>query len=140
VQPSVQEALQAKPAIETTEKGEDLQAARADDAGVAHDAGIRPTGLSPEQVRRVVLRHLGAVRACFDMEAQKAPDLKGTVTMTWEVTRDGAVTSAAVRATSLSNERVEQCIVRQIKSWRFPASDGPTTIASFPFRFDVGAK
>jgi hypothetical protein len=95
-------------------------------------------GLSPEQVRRVVIAHLGAVRACYESEAQRNPGLKGGVTVQWQIDPSGSVTGASVGASSLSNPRVEGCVVRQVKSWRFPSSDAPTTVGGFPFKFGVG--
>jgi TonB family protein len=95
-------------------------------------------GLSPEQIRRVVMSHLGAVRACYEMEAQRNTGLKGGVTVQWQIDPSGSVTSASVASSTLSNPRVEGCIVRQVQRWRFPASDSPTTVAGFPFKFGVG--
>lgn len=95
-------------------------------------------GLSPEQIRRVVMSHIGAVRACYESEAQRNPGLKGGVTVQWQIDPSGAVTSASVGGSTLSNPRVEGCIVRQVRRWRFPSSDASTTVAGFPFKFGVG--
>lgn len=105
---------------------------------VATGAASAKGGLSPEQIRRVVLSHIGAVRACYETEAQRNPGLKGGVTVQWHIEPAGNVTSASVGATSLSNARVEGCVVRQVQKWKFPASDAPTTVAGFPFKFGVG--
>jgi hypothetical protein len=96
------------------------------------------SGLSPEQVRRVVMAHTGALRACYEAEAQRNPQLRGGVTVAWQIDPGGTVTTASLAGTTLSNARVEGCIVRQVKTWHFPASDAPTTVASYPFRFGVG--
>ncbi len=95
-------------------------------------------GLSPEQIRRVVMSHLGAVRACYETEAQRNPGLKGGVTVQWQIDPSGRVTSASVASSTLKNPRVEGCVVRQVQRWKFPASDAPTTVAGFPFKFGVG--
>ncbi|HVJ90602.1 MAG TPA: AgmX/PglI C-terminal domain-containing protein, partial [Labilithrix sp.] len=92
----------------------------------------------PEQVRRVVMSHIGAVRACYESEAQRNPGLKGGVTVQWHIDPGGSVTSASVAGTTLSNARVEGCIVRQVQKWKFPSSDSATTVAGFPFKFGVG--
>jgi hypothetical protein len=94
--------------------------------------------LSPEQVRRVVMAHTGALRACYESEAQRNPQLRGGVTVAWQIDATGGVTSASLAGTTLSNARVEGCVVRQVKAWHFPASDAPTTVAGYPFRFGVG--
>jgi hypothetical protein len=95
-------------------------------------------GLSPEQVRRVVFARLGAVKACYEGEAQKNPNLKGGVTIAWQIDPSGSVTTASLAGTTLNNPRVEGCVLRQVKGWHFPSSDAPTTVAGFPFKFGVG--
>ncbi len=109
------------------------------EAKVGFGAGT-PTahgGLSPEQIRRVVMAHQGALRACYEMEAQRNPNLKGGVSVGWQIDPGGTVSTASVQSSSLGNPRVEGCVVRQVKSWHFPTSDGPSTVA-FPFKFGVG--
>jgi hypothetical protein len=95
-------------------------------------------GLTPEQVRRVVMVHTGALRACYESEAQRNPQLRGGVTVAWQIDASGTVTGASLAGTTISNQRVEGCVLRQVKTWHFPASDAPTNVASYPFRFGVG--
>ncbi len=95
-------------------------------------------GLSPDQIRRVVMSHIGAVRACYESEAQRNPGLKGGVTVQWQIDAGGSVTGASVASSTLSNPRVEGCIVRQVQKWKFPSTESPTTVAGFPFKFGVG--
>jgi len=94
-------------------------------------------GLTDEQIRRVVKAHEGALRACYEGEAQRNPNLKGGVTATWQIDPSGTVSTASISGTSLNNARVEGCIVRQVKTWRFPVSDRPSPVI-YPFRFGVG--
>jgi hypothetical protein len=103
-------------------------------AGAAKAAG----GLSPEQVRRVVMSHTGALRACYESEAQRNPNLSGGVTVAWQIEPAGNVSSANVASTTLNNARVEGCVVRQVRTWKFPASDAPTRVDAYPFKFAVG--
>jgi len=100
--------------------------------------GASKGGLSQEQVRRVVMAHIGAVRACYESEAQRNPSLKGGVTVQWTIDPSGSVSSAGLAGSTLGNPRVEGCVVRQVKGWRFPTSETPTTVAGFPFKFGVG--
>jgi hypothetical protein len=95
-------------------------------------------GLSSEQVRRVVMAHTGSLRACYESEAQRNPQLRGGVTVAWQIDATGTVTGASLAGTTLNNARVEGCIQRQVKAWHFPTSDAPTTVAGYPFRFGVG--
>jgi hypothetical protein len=94
-------------------------------------------GLSPDQVNRVVLAHRGALQACYEIEAQKDPTLRGGVVVSWTIDASGAVTSANRASSTLNNARVEGCVLRQVKTWHFPASDG-STLANYPFSFGIG--
>ncbi len=105
---------------------------------VAPGAGTSKGGLSAEQIRRVVVAHTGALRACYESEAQKNPGLKGGVTVQWSIDAGGSVGGASVAGSTLGNPRVEGCVVRQVKSWHFPAADAPTTVAGYPFKFGIG--
>ncbi|HXX68156.1 MAG TPA: AgmX/PglI C-terminal domain-containing protein [Polyangiaceae bacterium] len=94
-------------------------------------------GLSPEQIRRVVLAHRGALQACYEIEAQKDPSLRGGVTASWTIDPAGAVTSAGLAGSTIHNARVEGCVLRQVRTWHFPSSDGASQ-ATFPFSFGIG--
>jgi len=94
-------------------------------------------GLSPDQIRRVVTVHLTAVRACYEMELQRSPNMTGTVVVAWTVDATGAVAGAKIQRSTIGSSRVEACVLRQVKVWRFPAT-GATTRVSFPFRFAPG--
>ncbi len=94
-------------------------------------------GLNPEQIRRVVIAHRGALQACYEVEAQKDPTLRGGVTAAWTIDATGAVTSANLAGTTIHNPRVEGCVLRQVRAWHFPSSDG-TSQATFPFSFGIG--
>ena len=106
--------------------------------GVTAGAAQAKGGLSPDQVQRVVRARTGALRACFESEAQRDPNLKGGVTVQWQIEPGGSVASASVASSTLKNPRVEGCVLRQVKSWRFPTADAPTTVSAYPFKFGVG--
>jgi hypothetical protein len=99
--------------------------------------GIAHGGLNPEQIRRVVNAHHGALQACYEIEAQKDPALRGGVTVGWTIDPSGAVTSASLAGSTIHNVRVEGCVLRQVRTWHFPSSDGVSQ-AIFPFLFAIG--
>lgn len=106
-------------------------------AVVATGAAAARGSLTSDQVRRVVLAHVGAVRACYETEAQKNPALKGGMSVQWTVAPDGSVMGASLAGSSLGNPRVEGCVVRQVQRWKFPAAEAQTSV-TFPFKFGVG--
>jgi hypothetical protein len=95
--------------------------------------------LSPEQIMRVVRRNQAAVRYCYENELQRQPSLHGRIEIRWRITRSGTVSSASVGSTTMRNGRVEGCIVRQVRNWRFDQPDGGEVDVNFPFIFGSGA-
>jgi hypothetical protein len=91
-------------------------------------------GLTPEQIRRVVLSRMGAFRACYEMGLSKDPDAKGGVTMSFAISPGGSVASASVASSSLGNARVEGCMLRTFNRLHFPVADKPTN-SVWPFVF-----
>ncbi|MAQ19815.1 MAG: hypothetical protein CMN30_34060 [Sandaracinus sp.] len=93
--------------------------------------------LSPEQINRVVRANQAAVRYCYEVEVQRQPNLRGRVEIAWRINLQGSVTTARVASSSLRNPRVEGCIVRQVRRWRFPRPDGGEVSVQYPFIFGV---
>ena len=93
--------------------------------------------LSPEQINRVVRANAAAIRYCYEVEVQRQPNLRGRVAINWRINLQGSVTSARVAESTLGNARVEGCMVRQIRRWRFPEPDGGEVVVTYPFIFGV---
>nr|PZN28495.1 MAG: hypothetical protein DIU78_02495 [Pseudomonadota bacterium] len=102
---------------------------------VAGKAAARPgQGLSPEQIRRVVVSRMGAFQACYEIALGRDPNLKGNVGVQFSISPGGTVSSVSISNSSLNNPRVEGCLTRQFSRLRFPTADLPTN-GSFPFVF-----
>jgi hypothetical protein len=104
--------------------------------GDAPKAGM---GLTPAQIQRVVMSRFGAFRACYEAAASREPNLSGGVTVSFGITPGGDVSGVRIASSSLSNARVEGCILRQFGRLRFPTADKGTN-ASWPFIFKPGKK
>ena len=63
------------------------------------------------------------------------PELAGKIVVQWKVGLDGAVTEAFVKTTTMKNQKVEECMERQIKRFKFDPPDGGICIIEFPFVF-----
>jgi len=96
-------------------------------------------GLSQEQIRRVVLSRMGAFQACYEIASAHDPTLKGSVGVSFSIGPGGSVSNASLSGSSLSNPRVEGCILRQFNRLQFPSADKPTG-AGFSFAFKPGKK
>lgn len=100
------------------------------------DADVRGS-LSREVIRRVIRRHINEVRFCYEQELANRPDLAGRVTVSFIISATGAVQTATVSNTTLSNARVEGCITQAVRRWTFPAPDGGGVVGvNYPFVLD----
>lgn len=99
------------------------------------EAAAAGQGLSPEQVRRVVMSRMGSFQACMDLD----PNAKGGVNVAFSINTGGGVSSASIGSSSLKNPRIEGCVLRVFNRLKFPAADKSTN-ASFPFLFKASKR
>ena len=98
----------------------------------------RTTGrCQPAPIQRVVRTHASAIRYCYEVEVQRQPGLKGRVEVTWRIDGSGNVRSVRVGRSTLRNRRVEGCITRQVRRWRFPKPEEGECMVTYPFLFGV---
>lgn len=94
--------------------------------------------IDKEAVRRVIIANKAQIRACYEEELNKNFGLYGKVTVTWDIQAQGRVGKAFVKSSTLKNSNVEKCIVRRLKTWRFPEPpSGATARVSYPFVFSA---
>ena len=87
-------------------------------------------------IARVVKHYSRQLRACYTKELAKTKDLEGTATITWNITKDGNVSSAVLKESTLNNKNMESCLINSIKFWRFPApKGGGMAKVEFPISF-----
>jgi len=98
------------------------------------DAAPAGSGLTQAQIARVVMSRMGAFQACYEIATAHDPTLKGNVGVSFSISPGGSVSSASITGSSLSNPRVEGCILRAFNRLQFPTADKPTN-AGFPFAF-----
>jgi hypothetical protein len=96
------------------------------------------SGLSPQDVRHVVVSHLGRLRGCYENEAERNQQLRGQLVARWNIAPDGTVDGVPIveMDSSLDNTGLRLCIMHEISSWRFPTSKRPS-IVKWPFRFGI---
>ena len=97
------------------------------------DLAIRGA-LSREVIRRVVRRHHGEVRHCYEQGLQQRPDLDGRVLTQFMIAPTGEVVAATVQSSTLGHVETEMCIARAVRRWTFPPVDaGGMTNVTYPF-------
>ena len=93
-------------------------------------------GLTHEQIMKVVRTRARAIQACYSRELQRNKGLGGKVIVNWKIDTAGKVSRTKVRSTTMKNGRVEDCVVRQVNSMKFPTpKGGGSATVNFPFIF-----
>jgi len=92
--------------------------------------------LDSSAVKSVVNRNIKAIYFCYESELRLNPKLEGKVTVEFTIARTGTVTEARVISSTLHSAKVEGCMVKTIKRWRFPRPDDEAIIA-YPFVFQA---
>jgi hypothetical protein len=94
-------------------------------------------GMSREQVKRVIDRHLDEVTYCYETSLIEDPNLAGKVTFEWKILESGQVGEVRIQSSSIRSDSLHTCIKRRIKEWDFPKPKGAEVIVSYPFVLDV---
>jgi hypothetical protein len=92
--------------------------------------------LDKEIIRRVINNNRSRIKYCYEKELNKYPKLQGKIKIFFQIEGNGMVSSASVKATTMNNERVEECLAQRVKNMRFPAPKGGGIVqVNYPFFF-----
>jgi hypothetical protein len=93
-------------------------------------------GLTADEVGRLMRRHWNEVKYCYEKELTNSPNLAGKVAVYFEIGPVGDVQLAQVKETDLKNADVEECILSNVRRWKFPAPRGGGIVnVNYPFIF-----
>ena len=90
-----------------------------------------------DAIRRVVEQNLKTIKACYERELNRNPDLAGKVLLEWDIAEQGRVVGTRVNQGAPGFERVSECVLDRLKTWRFPEppSNQSVTVV-YPFVFE----
>ncbi|MGE0545590.1 MAG: AgmX/PglI C-terminal domain-containing protein [Kofleriaceae bacterium] len=94
------------------------------------------SGLSKEEIDRVVKARAGVFRACYQKELNRSPGIGGKLVINFVIAADGTVKSSRTQGGTLRNDGVESCVKSNINRLKFPAKGG--AIVNYPFVFTQG--
>jgi len=115
--------------------------------GAKGEGGIGRIGGSPiilgaldkSLIDRVIKRHMNQIRHCYQRELPKDPNLGGKITVKFVIAKDGSVSKASTKKSTMGNSAVERCINKRFHRFRFPEpKGGGIVIVSYPFIFAPG--
>ena len=92
---------------------------------------------SPEDtasISRTMKRYTGRIKQCYERQLKGDPDLKGKVTVSFEIDTEGNVSGVGIEENSTGNAELANCIKREIGRIRFvPAPADDVEVAGYPF-------
>jgi len=93
-------------------------------------------GLTKDEVGEVIHRHMSEVRYCYESAMLRTPDIEGKLMTSFVIGGNGMVKSTEVKSSTLSDPRLDDCILRRLVTWKFPNPRGGVDVAvSYPFIF-----
>jgi pSer/pThr/pTyr-binding forkhead associated (FHA) protein len=92
--------------------------------------------LSKEEIGRVIRRNLARFKYCYEKQLNANPNLAGKISVYFTIAPTGDVAQASVRETSMNEENVESCVVKVMRSLKFPKPrGGGIVVVTYPFVF-----
>jgi len=90
---------------------------------------------SNESLLGVIRRYAPGIQICYDNELKRNPGLRGKLVVSLVVLANGTVSEAGIVEDSLKSPSVRECVLAQIRGWRFPAIPSGSTSFKTPFVF-----
>jgi hypothetical protein len=111
------------------------------DGGVA-DGGtgqIRRANADKEVIRRIIRRHIDAIKTCYEAALTWHPTAGGAVRTRFLISNTGKVISSCVMSTTLNEAEAERCIADEVLTWSFPKPlGGGVVVVEYPFVLTPG--
>ena len=82
---------------------------------------------------------MNQIRYCYQRELTKNPAIKGKIVIKFVIAKDGSVSSANTKSSTMGSPTVENCVVSRFMRMQFPEpKGGGIVIVSYPFFFSAG--
>jgi len=94
--------------------------------------------LDKDAVASVFRRRRSAVRRCYEESLRTNPNVQGKVTIQFTIGTAGRITTISVTADTTGDSKVADCIMRNVKSWRFDPPERGSVTFSYPFVLSRG--
>lgn len=91
--------------------------------------------IDAEKVETVVFKNIDQVQKCYVRGWKKNNNLKGSLTIKFQIAMSGRVKKAEVIDDELGSSKVSRCIRSRILSWRFSKPTGGPALVHYPFTF-----
>ena len=108
-------------------------------SGPSLPKGLAPRSLDKEVIRKVIRQHLAAVKTCYDKRMVAPPYPQGKLTTRFSIDFDGHVRFSCVVETTVTDPKIDVCIVDDMLNWQFPKPlGGGWVVVQYPFTLTPG--
>jgi hypothetical protein len=98
-------------------------------------------GLDREVIDSIIRRRQDRIRLCYERQLNFNPHLSGKITVAFVIGKRGEVMKSDIAEDTMKNEAVASCVIREVKSWSFPAPRGGTLVkVDYPFVFESSGR
>jgi len=95
--------------------------------------------LDKSLIDKVIKSNMAQIRYCYQRELSKNPTLGGKIAVNFTIAKDGTVSQARTKTSTMGNPTVEQCINGRFMRFQFPEpKGGGIVIVTYPFIFSPG--
>ena len=87
-------------------------------------------------IQRVMRQKRQAIRYCYEKSLKIDPTMSGKIVVSFVITPEGTVSEASIKSNTLKNEDIKACLLKVIRSMKFPAPKGGGIVKiTYPFVF-----
>lgn len=102
---------------------------------------LRKGTLPKEAIAKVVKTNNKQIRYCYEKALAEGLEKDGKVVVKFTVGPGGDVVSALVNRSTVENAALESCMLKRIRTWKFPEPPGGgITIVNYPFTFRLSPR
>jgi hypothetical protein len=120
----------------------------ATEAATLHAAAKRLPGatlsrlgtLPRDFIAKIIRKHWGGIKGCYEPELHEAPAPFGTLTVAFTIAGGGRVTAASISQDDMHSAALEGCVLGEVGKWVFPEPKGGGNVyVTYPWKFSPAA-
>lgn len=90
--------------------------------------------LDKDSVRQVIRDRYTEIRACYEPQLKRQPNLKGTVIARFMIGEDGSVASVDMTSSKLPSTKVVDCVGQVFSTMKFPRPANGMILITYPIQ------
>ncbi|MHB8872261.1 MAG: hypothetical protein ACYC8T_01110 [Myxococcaceae bacterium] len=104
-------------------------------AGPAEPSGAVPGRVSDQEILATAMPHRTGAAQCAARHREEGSEDHGAIDLLWTVTADGRSRAVRCEVPAQCSTPLGSCLVEEVSSWTFRATQGPSRLARFRFKY-----